>query len=201
MAEWDRLLRHEDYNVEIFGMNIHVKDRVFTPDPAVTNSTSFLLANLPNVRGKKILDVGTGTGVIAIYCALNGAKKVVASDIDDHSLDNAKINVKKYGLGNKIFLIKSDLFEHIEGKFDYILANLPILKGIWNEKEKPENLTARYLRDSKNYILKGGKVYFTWASFSDVRPVKFFCKDFGYIFRIFSENNAGYEWYVFEVSH
>ena len=201
MGEWDKLLRHEDYTVHINGVDIFVQDKVFTPDPAITNSTAILLNTIPDIKGKTVLDMGTGTGIIAIYCALKGAKKVVACDVDPLAIENAKKNVKKYDFEEQIELIKSDLFENVEGKFDYILANLPILDEVWATAELTENIIARYLRASREHIKKGGKVYFTWASFVDIVPVQAFCNELGYNFRIITEHEGDYDWYVFEISY
>lgn len=78
--------------------------------------------------GKKVLDVGTGSGFIAIYLALNG-RDVTASDINPRALEVAKENA--LNLGANINFIQSDLFDNISQKFDLIIFNPPMgnIKG------------------------------------------------------------------------
>lgn len=73
--------------------------------------------------GKKVLDLGTGSGFIAIFFALNG-REVTASDINQKALEVAKENADKFKL--KINFIHSNLFDNINEKFDLIIFNPPI---------------------------------------------------------------------------
>lgn len=71
----------------------------------------------------KILDMGTGSGCIAISLALKIDAEIFASDISKRALAVAKTNAKH--LGADITLYTSNLWEHIPGKFDIVIANLP----------------------------------------------------------------------------
>ncbi|RPI77461.1 MAG: methyltransferase domain-containing protein [Desulfobacteraceae bacterium] len=84
--------------------------------------------------GKKILDIGTGTGYIAIRLAQKGCA-VTASDIDRESVETARRNAQSNGVEMRIVL--SDLFENIQGTFDTILFNLPIAPGASNSSGLP----------------------------------------------------------------
>jgi len=57
-------------------------------------TTSLMIEALLGIdlKGKTVLDVGSGTGILAIFCRKYGAKSAVATDIDDWCIDNAKIN-------------------------------------------------------------------------------------------------------------
>jgi ribosomal protein L11 methyltransferase len=74
--------------------------------------------------GEKILDVGTGSGVLAIAAAKLGAKRCVAIDNDDWSIDNARENIKKNGAGDKVEIIKGDLTSVPDLGFNIVVANL-----------------------------------------------------------------------------
>lgn len=71
--------------------------------------------------GKSVLDIGTGTGVLAIFAAQRGAEHVLATDNDPNSIDNAKENFQR----NNAEEIQAVLREDVPaGKFDVIFANI-----------------------------------------------------------------------------
>jgi ribosomal protein L11 methyltransferase len=72
--------------------------------------------------GKKVLDFGTGTGILAILAEKLGASKVVAIDNNDWSIENAKENIQINHCKN-IFLIKSNSAKGNQ-QFDIILVNI-----------------------------------------------------------------------------
>src|SRR4051812_34327997 len=90
----------ESKDLNIGGVTVRVNKDVFTPDPALTNSSLILLKSLPDLEGKSVLDLGTGCGILAVYAALNGASRVTAVDIDPNAVANASENVQRLGLGN-----------------------------------------------------------------------------------------------------
>lgn len=70
----------------------------------------FILENPEYVKGKKVLDFGSGSGVVAVAAALAGAKEVIACDIDADALDacitNAELNNVELSLSEDFFAIK-----------------------------------------------------------------------------------------------
>ena len=76
-------------------------------------------------EGASVLDICTGSGAIAIAVALKSGAKVTASDLSEDALALAKENVEKTNAS--VTLVKSDLFENIEGEFDLITANPPYI--------------------------------------------------------------------------
>jgi ribosomal protein L11 methyltransferase len=76
-----------------------------------------------DLRGKRVLDFGTGTGVLAILAERLGAGSIVAIDNDDWSIENASENVEANAC-NHIQVLKRDQIADVAGTFDVILANI-----------------------------------------------------------------------------
>jgi len=119
-------LQHIIGSVSFRGHQIKCDKRALIP-----RQETELILDILIEKGKieNILDVGTGTGAIAIAAALELNAKVFATDISKEALELAKENVVFHGLENKISLIHGDLLSALphDVKFDAILANLPYI--------------------------------------------------------------------------
>lgn len=107
--------------MEIEQLKARIESRRGVPPPG--RDTITFLKGTAGESGNDVLDLGTGSGLIAIYFALKG-RKVTASDINKDALEVAKENAEKLKL--KISFIQSDLFDKIDNKFDLILFNPPM---------------------------------------------------------------------------
>lgn len=111
-------------NKDFMGMNFYVDERVLIPRPDTEILVEKVLKNIK--KGARILDIGTGSGAIAVSIAkLTPDTIVTAIDISDDALEVARYNANK--LGAKVNFVKSDLFEHVEGPFDLIVSNPPYI--------------------------------------------------------------------------
>ncbi|MCR4621327.1 MAG: 50S ribosomal protein L11 methyltransferase [Clostridiales bacterium] len=107
-------------------------DKVITIDPGMafgtgTHETTRMCVALIEEYinpGMTALDIGTGTGILAMTAALMGAKSVLASDIDPMAAKVAAENVKINRLEDKITCACGDLFEKADVKADLISANI-----------------------------------------------------------------------------
>jgi ribosomal protein L11 methyltransferase len=91
-----------------------------------THETTSLCAELIEKHmkaGVRALDVGTGSGILAILEAKLGAKEVEALDIDANAVEVAKENCVKNGVDN-VICRQSDLIRQASGKYDFISANI-----------------------------------------------------------------------------
>lgn len=110
-----------------------------------------------NPRPKRILDLCTGSGVIAITLKKILGSDTYASDISKDALQVAEMNAKN--LNSNVHLIQSDLFENIKGQFDLITINPPYVprerkSSLSNEVKIFEPDTAIFADDDGLYIIK-----------------------------------------------
>ena len=83
-----------------------------------------ILAHAPSVNGKRILDMGCGTGILSIMAAKVGAREVTGIDIDEWAYNNAMENIRNNGLSNIEIKIGDAALLQPEAPFDAILANI-----------------------------------------------------------------------------
>lgn len=88
--------------------------------------THHIMDGLYKYRNKVIdvLDVGTGTGIMAIYASKLGARSVLATDISDDAIECAIQNIARNNADVEV--IKNDLANGITDRYDVIIANLPM---------------------------------------------------------------------------
>ncbi len=72
----------------------------------------------------EVLDIGCGTGILAISSVLLGAKRAVAVDIDERATHIAKVNSERNNTDDRVDIIHGNLLDNIEGQFDIVVANI-----------------------------------------------------------------------------
>ena len=159
---------------DFYGMQLKVDERVLIPRPETEELVELILAeNLE--ENLKVLDIGAGSGAIALALAKNRPDWTIkASDISQDALDLARENAEIQNLN--IFLKKSDCFSEISSKYDIIVSNPPYISrrdesevGLNVLHSEPhlalfadEDGLAIYRRiaeESKDYLNDGGKIY------------------------------------------
>ena len=109
------------------GSEFYVDERTIVPRSPIGELIMQKFAGLIDHEPKRILDMCTGSGCIAIACAQQFLEaEVDAVDLSLDALDVAQINIERHGLVERVFPISSDLFNDIpKDKYDLIVTNPP----------------------------------------------------------------------------
>jgi len=94
------------------------------PSTLATITEIIKLSSHIDLTNYKALDIGTGTGILAILLAKLGLKNITALDIDEEAIEKAKINIKLNKVDNNILLLNTSLNKLSHDKFDLVVANL-----------------------------------------------------------------------------
>lgn len=148
-------------------------DMAEDPEVYPPSEDSILLTESLDIRiGEKVLEIGTGSGIVSIQCALNGAD-VVCGDINPRAVALARRNAAANGVD--IDVRETDVYSNIEGRFDTIVFNLPYLP-VEDEGELakawsggPDGLgpLPRLLEGAPEHLLPDGRVVVVVSSLMD----------------------------------
>lgn len=117
---------HDDGNGIASGISIGIETKQAF-GTGTHETTRMIVSTLLNIdlKGKRVLDCGCGTGILGIAASKLGASEVVGYDIDEWSSENAIHNAELNGVGNmKVMLGDASVLKSVEGKFDVVLANI-----------------------------------------------------------------------------
>ena len=124
-------LQHLLGTVEFLGRSFLCDKRALIPRPETEQLCELTMAEGGGrIGGGRVLDVGTGSGVIALSLAAAWPEaRVEAVDVSDDALALARENAARLGLAERVTFTKSDLLEGIAGEFQLIVANLPYISA------------------------------------------------------------------------
>jgi release factor glutamine methyltransferase len=128
------LSRTRNYSYD--GIQIKVYPGVFHPGFFFSTTVLLKFLKSENLKNLSVLELGAGSGLISIYCSLQGAN-VTASDISETAISNIKENASLNG--TTLEVVKSDLFTSLDPrKFQLIIINPPYYpKRVTTEKDLP----------------------------------------------------------------
>lgn len=161
---------------EFMGLQFAVNEHVLVPRQDTEILVEEVLRNLHD--GMRILDMCTGSGCIILSLLhYSNDCEGVGVDISGEALAVAAENARRLCEGAALTLTESDLFEHVEGRFDVIVSNPPYIRheeiaGLMPEVREHEPLQAldggedglsfyrRIIEESRAYLVSGGLLYF-----------------------------------------
>jgi release factor glutamine methyltransferase len=185
--------RYDDFRLE----RVHDLPFVVTPsvfNPKVPRTGEFLASQIDSrlvEREWEVLDMGTGSGVCAVFAAKH-ARRVVAVDINPAAVRCAGVNALLNHLEHKIDVRQGDLFVPVSGeRFDLVLFNPPFVKGppqddrdrAWRSKDIAE----RFAAGLAAHLKPGGSALVLLSTFGDGYAfLKEFCEH-GFVISVLAE--------------
>ncbi|TWU16318.1 peptide chain release factor N(5)-glutamine methyltransferase [Allorhodopirellula heiligendammensis] len=174
---------------EFYSIPIRVDENVLVPRPETEHLVVEAIDQAKRIaatvadRPLRILDIGTGSGAIAIAIAKNlKDAEVVAVDVSLAALDIARWNVEKQKLSDRITLMQSDLFEALQAdaKFDVICSNPPYIsqseydslpdtvrnhepRGALLAGQDGTEIISRILADAPAHLFPGGRLVLEYS--------------------------------------
>jgi release factor glutamine methyltransferase len=147
-------LQHLLGTIEFCGHTFVCDKRAMVPRPETEQLVELLISNFRSETAhSRIVDVGTGSGVIALNLAAEFPEaEIVAVDISDDALGLARENAGRLGLADRVKFLASNLLENVAGTFDLIIANLPYVS-----KEQRQTLSREVLHDPKIALFAGAR--------------------------------------------
>jgi ribosomal protein L11 methyltransferase len=145
------------------------------------HGTTYLMIKLileNDFAGKRVLDMGSGTGVLSIMASLRGAEHITAIDNDEWAYNNATENCKLNSINN-IDIIFGDALSIPGGVYDVILANIN------------RNILLNDIQHYNKNLREGGKVFFSGFYAHDLASIVAEAEKYGWRLLTFNEKN---EW-------
>jgi len=149
-------------------IKIKVNSGVYPP-----SEDSYLLIERIDVGKEKVLEIGTGTGIIALHAAKNGAV-VTAVDKNQEAVKNAIENAEKNRIN--VDIKQSDLFSNVDGTFDVIIFNPPYLpsdkmEGAWEGGEGGIEIAEKFLEGARQHLSPGGRIYIILSTLGNIKKL------------------------------
>lgn len=167
-SQLSRAHRSEPKEISILGADWVVLPDVFSP--ADTKSSMAHLGLLDFPVGGSFLEIGTGTGLIAVHAALAGCRSVMATDLNPTAVSNAALNARRFGVEAVVTCLQSDVFDALPAgaRFDVIYWHsnhtwTPPSLEIGNIHELAYvdpgyQAHRRFFRDARRHVTPGGRV-------------------------------------------
>ncbi len=139
--------------------------------------TELLVRSIRFRQGDRVLEIGTGTGVVAIHCAKHGCH-VTATDVVERALELASENARKNSVD--VDLLEGDMFEPVTGRYDVIIFNPPYLPTAPEDLTHSDldkaldggpdgtDVTVMFLEQLGDYLTEDGRAYLVVSSLQDL---------------------------------
>lgn len=172
-------------------------DKLINVEPGVippSLASAFLLENTQIKAGETVLDMGCGNGVQAVFAALNGAGKVVASDISTAAAINTRHNAELHNVQHIVDARAGDLFAVLKPgeQFDVVIFNAGYPGFVGDPRGK--NLHERFYSELDRWLKPNGRIYYHVGYINRVPEIAALLKKHGFrIMRMNMVNALNYD--------
>ena len=192
------LARGGHRNVSAAGFRLEVAPPDF--DPRIFRVSEFFARFVLalDLRGKRVADVGTGTGILALAAARAGASEVVALDINPAAVRAAEQNAARNHLAERIVAVQSDLLAALPPRptFDVIISDPPPFPGeprdmadrAWHAGPGYRDVVNLFAQ-AKSRLVPGGVMYLSLSHHSDLKLLGKLIADGGFQSRLAAEHS------------
>jgi len=145
-------LQHLLGTVEFCGRSFRCDKRALVPRPETEQLVELVISHFESeIAHSRMVDVGTGSGVIALTLAAEFPKaEIVGTDISEDALMLARENAEQLGLSNRVRFLRSNLLETVQTDLDVVVANLPYVST-----QERQNLSREVLHDPGVAVFAG----------------------------------------------
>lgn len=158
--------------MDILGGAITILPHVYVPSDQSVPAMFVEYRHL--MEGRSVLDMGAGTGVLALLAARLGASRVIGTDSNPYAVENARINVERLGMTGIVEIRgPADLFDSVQGEtFDTILFNAPWIQGEAQTLYDTANYDPGYrvldcfLQSAPKYLASDGAILLQYSNIS-----------------------------------
>ena len=147
-------LQHLVGTVEFCGRSFRCDKRALVPRPETEQLVELLISRCKSeIASSRTIDVGTGSGVIALSLAAEFPKaEIFGVDVSEDALVLARENAERLGLSDRVRFLRSNLLGSAQPEFDVIVANLPYVSN-----EDRQNLSREVLHDPEVALFAGAR--------------------------------------------
>lgn len=170
-------------------------------DPRDTPSLRRLLRQTPAVQGKRVLEIGTGTGLLALCSLQAGAVHAVATDINPNAVRNARFNGEMLGFTSKLDVRQVAQAQpgayaviRTDEQFDVIISNPPWVNRVPQRIDEfalydaSFNLMRTLLDGLPKHLRAGGRALLAYGCVDGIKTLRAECAKRGYAIRLVDDD-------------
>jgi release factor glutamine methyltransferase len=192
-------------STKVSGLMLTVQPTVFHPKIFLTSKFFADFLQSLDLNGKRAVEIGTGSGILALSAAKAGASSVLALDINPAAVRTATANAVSNGLQRQVAAVISDLFSSVpsDEKFDVMIASPPSFAGeplsmadrAWHAGPRYRDI-APLFKQARQRIAPGGSMYLLLSSDSDLNLFHHLIEQAGFTSTIVARRSIWVETFI-----